>query len=593
MQHPAEFYLQQVAFFEQELSRLRRKLLIVSVLRLACFLGILILAFRTYKAATTLNITLLTVLVAAFAILLRRFSGTRAQRTYSENLLRINQNEQGIAQGKGNKLGRKYEAESHCIYSDDLDVTGPGSLYEFINRTTTGIGATSLVNRLQNTVLEKQTILRLQEAISQLSEQPGACQRVMARGLTLESADGHSGEINTWLHQPARLLNKKWLNAVRFLLPAFNLIALWFYLDTNNPLPVIVGIVSAWLILTKYIKYITRQHILIGRKEHILEQNASILKQFLEVRIGSSSILTGLHRTADDGNKAIKKLSQLSSLFDQRLNLLVNVFLNSLLLYDLHVVHALEKWKSEHARDFPLWESAIGEIEMLLSFAVFRFNHPQFVFPNIVDGPATLQATDLAHPLIPSNESVPNDVQTGSHSKLLIITGSNMSGKSTFLRTVGINLLLAQCGAPVCATSFTFSPMQILSSIRISDSLQDHTSYFMAELLRLKSIITELEKGEPALVLIDEVLRGTNSNDKSYGSEFLIRRLVKYNAITFFATHDLALSRLDQQLDGLAVNFCFESTIANGELKFDYKLHKGVAKNRNATFLMQKMGIIA
>ena len=167
-----------------------------------------------------------------------------------------------------------------------------------------------------------------------------------------------------------------------------------------------------------------------------------------------------------------------------------------------------------------------------------------------------------------------------------------MSGKTTFLRTIGVNLLLAQCGAPVCATSFSFSPMKLLSSIRISDSLQENTSYFMAELKRLQQIIIELETNEPALVLIDEILRGTNSEDKTHGSEQFIRRLLQYQCVCLFATHDLTLGKLEDEMPALISNYCFESTIKDDELYFDYTLQKGIAKNKNASFLMEKMDII-
>ena len=167
-----------------------------------------------------------------------------------------------------------------------------------------------------------------------------------------------------------------------------------------------------------------------------------------------------------------------------------------------------------------------------------------------------------------------------------------MSGKSTFLRTVGVNLLLAQCGAPVCASAFEFTPMSLLSSIRISDSLQENTSYFMAELKRLEQIVVQLQNGSPALVLIDEILRGTNSEDKTHGSEQFIRKLLKYNCLALFATHDLNLSKLEDEMPNLISNYCFESVIRDNELYFDYTLQKGVAKNKNASFLMEKMGII-
>src|SRR5690606_34185973 len=203
-------------------------------------------------------------------------------------------------------------------------------------------------------------------------------------------------------------------------------------------------------------------------------------------------------------------------------------------------------------------------------------NHPQYAWPKIVDGKPLIRATAASHPLIPDTESVSNDFCIGESEKLMLVTGSNMSGKSTFLRTVGINLLLAQCGAPVCAQQFTCTTMSILTSIRISDSLQEHTSYFMAELKRLRQIINALETGAPALVLIDEVLRGTNSSDKTHGSEALIRKLIAHNCLAIFATHDLSLGELENIYPSLISNYCFESRIDNGELLFDYRLHDGI-----------------
>jgi DNA mismatch repair ATPase MutS len=199
----------------------------------------------------------------------------------------------------------------------------------------------------------------------------------------------------------------------------------------------------------------------------------------------------------------------------------------------------------------------------------------------------------MAHPLIPAEGRVANDCSFGENEKLVLVTGSNMSGKTTFLRTLGINLVLAQCGAPVCATAFSFTPMVIRGSIRVSDSLQEQTSYFMAELKRLQQIIHFLQQQTtPVLILIDEILRGTNSEDKTYGSEQFIKKLIRYRCLTLFATHDLTLSRLEEDLPGQVSNYCFESTIRNGELLFDYTLQRGVAKNKNASFLMEKMEII-
>jgi DNA mismatch repair ATPase MutS len=267
--------------------------------------------------------------------------------------------------------------------------------------------------------------------------------------------------------------------------------------------------------------------------------------------------------------------------------------MNSFFMYDIQCLWALEGWKHRHKDRFNEWSQCVGMIETLNSLGTFAFNNPAYQYPAVnIDAPS-IAATRLAHPLIAAEARVANDCSFGIDEKLVLVTGSNMSGKTTFLRTLGVNLILGQCGAPVCAASFSFTPMVIRSSIRISDSLQEQTSYFMAELKRLQQIIHYLQQQSvPVLILIDEILRGTNSEDKTYGSEQFIKKLLHYNCLTLFATHDLMLSRLEEELPGKVSNYCFESTIRNGELLFDYTLQRGVAKNKNASFLMQKMEII-
>jgi len=262
-------------------------------------------------------------------------------------------------------------------------------------------------------------------------------------------------------------------------------------------------------------------------------------------------------------------------------------------VYDLHCILALEKWKDEHRKNFEGWLNAVGDIESINALCSFAFNNPAFTYPAInTSGTISVEVKQMGHPLIAEKERVYNDFEAGKNAKLFLVTGSNMSGKTTFLRTLGINMILAQCGAPVCAASFAFSPMEILTSIRVNDSLQEHTSYFMAELKKLKQIIDQLRQGIPALVLIDEILRGTNSEDKTHGSEQFILQLIQYNCITLFATHDLTLASLEETHKGIISNCCFESVIENNSLYFDYKLRPGVAKNKNASFLMKQMGII-
>ena len=302
--------------------------------------------------------------------------------------------------------------------------------------------------------------------------------------------------------------------------------------------------------------------------------------------------MISFQQTAQQAHLAIKELSKISSRIDQRLNIFLITIVNPIFLYDIQNMFALEDWKIKYSEQLEKWVQLVGEIEKLNSFAIYVFNNPENIYPEILDFAMEIQATHLSHPLISKENRVANNITIGVSNKVLLITGSNMSGKTTFLRTIGVNLVLAQSGLSVPAGSFLFSPMQIFSSIRISDSLQESTSYFMAELKKLSAIKNGVKNGIASLVLIDEILRGTNSEDKYFGSAQFVKEMLALNCITLFATHDLKLSELEQDYPNIVVNYCFESVIENNELSFSYQIQRGVAKNRNASFLMKKMGII-
>jgi DNA mismatch repair ATPase MutS len=397
------------------------------------------------------------------------------------------------------------------------------------------------------------------------------------------------------LNTPSELHLKKWPLVVRWILPVINLIALYYFIANDTGyyyLPILITGGCSWLVLAFFSKYINGQHVLISKKEQVLDQYKSILSVFNSIDAKFSALLKNLHVASEDAVHAIHSLARLSQAFDQRLNLVISLFGNTIFLYDLHTMVLLEKWKAKYKDHFARWIDCVGNIEYLNSLACFAYNNSNYVYPEVRTGKSVIETKQVAHPLIAEEKRIANDFILGENEQIQLITGSNMSGKTTFLRTIGVNLLLAQCGAPVCAASFLFTPMQLLSSIRISDSLQENTSYFMAELKRLHEIILELQTGKSALVLIDEILRGTNSEDKTHGSEQFIRKLLQYHCICLFATHDLTLGKLEQEMPMRVSNYCFESTIRDNELFFDYTLQKGIAKNKNASFLMKKMDII-
>jgi DNA mismatch repair ATPase MutS len=272
------------------------------------------------------------------------------------------------------------------------------------------------------------------------------------------------------------------------------------------------------------------------------------------------------------------------------INLVVSLLLNGIFLFHVHILFALEKWKKEHGQLIIPWLELLGEMESLNSYANLAFNNREFCIPKISDN-ENFVATDMGHPLIPARKRVDNSISFNDH-RFVILTGSNMSGKSTFLRTLGINMILARAGSLVCAREFTFYPYEVRVSMRISDSLQDSESFFYAELKRLHQIITQLEAGEKTFVLLDEILRGTNSNDKHNGTVGLIRKLISAHACGVIATHDLTVAKLADEMNGYISNKCFESEIINDELVFDYKLKDGVCTKLSASFLMKKMGVI-
>jgi len=287
----------------------------------------------------------------------------------------------------------------------------------------------------------------------------------------------------------------------------------------------------------------------------------------------------------------ILNLKNILNRFDVRLNVFAFLILNTFLLWDLHQMMALKKWKAQNQTLVPKWFNAIAEIEVVNTFATLSFNHPEWCYPAIADEHFTLKAEDVGHPLIPEQQRVNNSFGIEGGARVDLITGSNMAGKSTFLRSLGINMILAYAGAPVCAKNFTVSISKLISSMRITDNLAENTSTFYAELKKLKSIIDEVNKHENLFILLDEILRGTNSLDRHTGSAALIKQLIKENAVALIATHDVELAKLEKDFPSNISNYHFDVQVAGEELYFDYKLKEGICTSLNASLLMKKIGI--
>ena len=294
------------------------------------------------------------------------------------------------------------------------------------------------------------------------------------------------------------------------------------------------------------------------------------------------------------GGKASIEIKQLKSIldkFDLRLNIVGPLFLNSFSLWDVRQMISLNEWKRKNKKLVPQFFKTIAEVEVLNSLAAIHFNHPDWCLPQFTNEHFFFESKDLGHPLIPQNQRIDNDFTVENKTLISLVTGSNMAGKSTLLRSIGANMVLAQMGGPVCAKSFIVSPVRLMTSMRISDNLAENTSTFYAELKKLKTIIEAVDRHEKVFVLLDEILRGTNSHDRHRGAAAFITQLIRHNAYAVIATHDLELAELRKQYPQSIENCHFDVQVKEEELFFDYKLKEGVCHSLNASLLMKKIGI--
>lgn len=584
------FYEERKATFTSSLAQVKKRINLISNLRLAT--ALVFLAVCYFAFSNNVLFYVLIPLLIAFIVLVRKHAALFEIRTHTENLVTINAREIKALSGDLSDFSTGVEfIDPHHPYSHDLDIFGAGSLFQAANRCNTLQGKKKFAGRLSSYFLEKDNIITYQESIRELAAKTDFRQQVEAAGLEIDEQPGDRQQLLSWLQQPPFLYPKPFYKYTLIILPVITvaLVIGAFFISVLKTPAIFLAMVQ-WTILGLNLKKVNAFHDYISRKKTILEKYARLLS-YLQHEKFSAALLKKIVGEAHEADHKVKALASLVSSLNARLNSMTNLVVNSLLLYDLQYVYRLEKWKEENAANLQQWLDAISEIEVLNSWGTFAFNNAGFSYAEI-DDTMSLSAKDLGHPLIPPAECVTNDLTIGNGPSILIITGANMAGKSTFLRTIGINVVLALNGAPVSATSFRCPLIGLRSGMRTADSLKDHQSYFYAELDRLKSIMEELRSDRPLLILLDEILKGTNSTDKQAGSIALVKQLLPHPCLGLIATHDLALGELEKEFPQKVKNYCFEPTIENDQLSFDYKLKSGLAQKMNATFLMKKMGII-
>ena len=581
-------------YFNQQ-TALNKKVNNITFLRLLCIVALVVSIYFYYNSQDISFIVLAFIAIIAFLRLLILHLKNKQEVQLYGLLKTINGNEIAYLKGDLTPFGTgKAFIETDHPFTHDLDIFGENSIFLHINRTTTPLGEEKLAIWLRNS--EKINILQQQDAVKELALKLNWRQRYLASGQLFIDEKPALNDFKYWLDLPLNYANKTWLKVVSFILPTLTIIVLimnfvsdneTYYTDFKVLFFLNIGIVAL------HKKRITEEHQLLTDRDNALKKYSALL-QSIENEAFTSEKLQNLkaHAASDAvvASAAINKLARILNAFDTASNPIMAFIINGLFQYHLHALFNLEKWKTKYGANVMQWFSMIGEFEALASIANFAYNHPDFTMP-IISENVELIGKNVGHPLIDFNKRINNDIEFRD-TKFVVLTGSNMSGKSTFLRTLGVNLILTKIGAPVCAERFIVYPFNLFVSMRVNDSLQNDESFFFAELKRLQRIITELDKPERTFIILDEILRGTNSNDKRAGTQGLIKNLIGKNAIGIIATHDLVISEMQKEYPNYLANNCFEAEIINNELRFDYKLRTGVCQQMSAAFLMKKMGII-
>ncbi len=491
------------------------------------------------------------------------------------------------------KNGIEYTDPDH-FYAYDLDLFGEGSLFQYLNRTVTVDGEKLLAKTLGHPPFEKEEIIERQKAIEELAQHPEWRLHFRATGLMFEENKELNLEIRAWTKTTLNLEKEGLISHFLWLIPLLTLVAAIPALLGITKLFLWTAIFIQWSLLLFFSKQVSFYFRYFGRKSAMLEKYMAMLEYTGRGDFKSEKLLQMKHSVIHPkpAGKTFSELKNWVDRFEYRQNIIVAFLLNSLLLWDIRCMFHLWRWHQLHHGEIAGWLDTIAAFDELVSLAGFAGNHPGFAYPEVASDDFIFRAEQLGHPLLPQNKRVGNNFVVASWSKAVIVTGANMAGKSTFLRTVGVNLILAEAGAPVCAQSMVFTPVQLFTNMRTTDSLQKEESYFFAELKRIKRVLELLENGMPVFVILDEMLKGTNSVDKLNGSKELVKKLLQLPAVSLIATHDLKLSEMDADFPNQVANLCFEIRIENNEMVFDYKLSSGVTQTMNATFLMKKMGII-
>ncbi len=592
---PIELYKQRLTLLETGLRLLLKKKSTLAWLRFTLVAAIVLSLYFLQRYGIVITLIPLLLLTAVFARLVFADLKNKSTIKHQEYLIAINEDEvKALAHHYYHfKNGSEHLPKEH-LYANDLDIFGHASLFQYINRTNSEMGSSTLAVWLSGPA-KSDIILERQTAVKELSTQTVWRQELQAFGAAKQIQAATQNRLQQWFAEDDRFINKRFWLLIRYLGPALLLAII-----VLNISGVLNDYVRNYCLLASTLLafYISKKVTPLHQQVSKMTDEMEVLKDSIELVEKSefkSAFLQNLQKQfMQDHHKASAKLNQLKKILerlDMRFNIVVFIPLDILLQWDLQHVIALERWKQENHKQVMAWFDALGELEAINSLSTLYFNHPEWCFPLLRDEHFFIEGKEIGHPLIQAAACVANPVKIEKTGALMLVTGSNMAGKSTYLRSIGVNTVLAMAGAPVCAKYFCLSPVQIVSSMRIADNLEESTSTFYAELKKLKTIIDKVNSNEQIFILLDEILRGTNSLDRHTGSAALLKQLIKHKAACIIATHDVELAKMKEQFPNNILNYHFDVQVSNDELYFDYRLKEGICTSLNASVLMKKIGI--
>jgi hypothetical protein len=580
------FYQKQIEEHSVLLEKAKQKHRFFTFARLLAFL---LIAFSWYLIGwSTILLVVVSVETALFIYLVNKWLDAKLEKETEELYIKLNQNELNVLSGNWSdfKDGNEFKSAQHP-FAADMDLFGKKSVFQYINRTVLPIGTKRLAETLSQGAKDKEMN---QAMISELSKNIKWAQRFIVESKVYLKNEDRQQSLHDL--KVAEFGNNS-MNWLKWVLPVISISSIVLYnMDLLIfPQLVLIGIVLLLVIGTR-LKLSNRwMHLLSNRSEKInalykqlelfqsLELTSEKGKKYKEVLFGKTGMYEGM-----------QELIRIRKRTEYRMNAIVGLILNYLFAWDFHVLSASKKWHTKYAAELEIWEDYMAEIEVWISGGVYKFNRGNTCF-SITNTENKFNISNLGHPFVASEKQITNNFTLTNEESFLIITGPNMAGKSTYLRSVGLAIISSNAGFPILADSCSIPEIQLYSSMRTSDDLTVESSYFHAELTRLRFIMDAIESGKKVFVILDEILKGTNSKDKEIGSAGFLQKLNKIGAKGIIATHDLSLTELANQANVFR-NVYFDSTIEKDELFFDYKVRNGVCQNMNASFLLKKMKLV-